>query len=46
MARAGEDPKVQALRAERTLNPRPGAVSDEQFARSEFRDARDVVQVK
>jgi transposase len=46
MARGGEDPKVQALRAERSLNPRPGAVSDERFARSEFLDARDLVQVK
>jgi hypothetical protein len=46
MARAGEDPKVQALRAERSLNPRPEAVSDEQFASSEFLDARDLVQVK
>ena len=46
MARRGEDPKVQALRAERSLNPRPGAVTDEQFARSEFLDARDLVQVK
>ena len=46
MARGGEDPKVQALRAERSLNPRPEAVSDGQFARSEFLDARDLVQVK
>ena len=46
MARGGEDPKVQTLRAERSLNPRPEAVSDEQFARSEFLDARDLVQVK
>jgi transposase len=46
MAKAGEDPKVQALRAERSLNPRPEAVRDEQFARSEFLDARDLVQVK
>lgn len=46
MAGGGEDPKVQALRAERSLNPRPEAVSDEQFARSEFLDARDLVQVK
>ncbi len=46
MARGGEDPKVQALRAERSLNPRPEAVRDEQFARSEFLDARDLVQVK
>ena len=30
----------------RTLNPRPEAVGDEQFASSEFFDARDLVQVK
>jgi transposase len=46
MARRGEDPKVQALQAERSLNPRPEAVTDEQFAGSEFLDARDLVQVK
>lgn len=46
MTRGGKDPKVQALRAERSLNPRPEAVTDEQFARSEFLDARDLVQVK
>src|SRR5437868_6180057 len=46
MARAGEDPKVAALRAERSLNPRPEAVTDERFAGSEFLDARDLVQVK
>jgi transposase len=46
MARAGEDPKVQALRAERSLNPRPEAVTDERFASAEFWDARDLVQVK
>ncbi len=46
MARAGEDPKAQALRAERSLNSRPEAVTDERFARSEFLDARDLVQVK
>ena len=46
MAGAGEDPKVQALRAERSLNPRPEAVTDERFASSEFLDARDLVQVK
>jgi transposase len=45
MAR-GEDPKVEALRAERSLNSRPEAVTDEQFARSEFLDSRDLVQVK
>jgi transposase len=41
-----QDPKVDALRAERSLNPRPEAVRDEAFAASEFLDARDVVQVK
>jgi transposase len=46
MARAGEDPKVRALREARSLNPRPEAVSDEQFSGSEFLDARDLVQVK
>jgi transposase len=46
MARKGEDPKVAALRAERSLNPRPEAVSDERFAASEFLDPRDLVQVK
>jgi transposase len=46
MAKGGEDPKVQALRVERSLNPRPGAVRDERFASSEFLDARDLVQVK
>lgn len=46
MARRRQDPKVEALRAERSLNPRPEAVRDEAFAQSEFLDARDVVQVK
>ena len=46
MARAGEDPKVRALREARSLNPRPETVSDEGFASSEFLDARDLVQVK
>lgn len=46
MARTGEDPKVRALREERSLNPRPEAVRDERFASSEFLDARDLVQVK
>jgi transposase len=41
-----EDPKVTALRAARTLNPRPEAVRDEQFRTSDFFDARDMVQVK
>ena len=42
----GQDPKVEALRAERSLNPRPEAVTDERFLSSGFMDARDVVQVK
>jgi hypothetical protein len=46
MARRREDPKVQALREERCLNPRPEAVRDPRFASSEFLDARDLVQVK
>lgn len=46
MARAGEDPKVRALREARSLNPRPEMVSDEGFASSEFLDSRDLVQVK
>ncbi len=46
MARREEDPKVAALRAERSLNPRAEAVIDERFSGSGFFDARDVVQVK
>jgi transposase len=37
---------VEALRAERSLNPRPEAVRDDRFRSSEFFDARDLVQVK
>ena len=44
--RKGEDPKVEALRAQRSLNLRPEAVVDEEFASSEFFDPRDLVQVK
>jgi transposase len=46
MARGSDDPKVEALRGERSLNPRPEAVTDERFAWAEFLDARDLVQVK
>jgi len=46
MARRTEDPKVAALRAQRSLNPRPEVVTDEAFGASEFLDARDLVQVK
>ena len=40
------DAKDAALAQSRTLNPRPESVRDEQFAASEFFDARDLVQVK
>lgn len=46
MATKKTDPKVEALRAERSLNPRPETVSDETFLSSGFMDARDLVQVK
>ena len=41
-----EDPKVAALRSERSLNPRPERVADEAFLASDFFDARDLLQVK
>jgi transposase len=44
--RRPEDPKVAALRESRALNPRPDAVTDEEFLAEEFLDARDLVQVK
>ena len=44
--RRPEDPKVAALREARALNPRPDAVTDEEFLAEEFLDARDLVQVK
>jgi transposase len=40
------DPKEEALRAARALNPRPEAVTDPAFAESEFLDPRDLVQVR
>lgn len=46
MARGEKDPKIEALRAERSLNPRPEAVHDERFAAAEFLDPHDLVQVK
>ena len=46
MARAGEDPKVRALREARSLNPRPGSGERRAVLGSEFLDARDLVQVK
>jgi transposase len=44
--RRASDPKTRVLAGERSLNPRPEAVRDENFAGSEFFDARDLVQVK
>lgn len=46
MARRRQDPKEEALRAARALNPRPESVVDPEFATSEFLDARDLVQVR
>ena len=47
MTKAGRnDPKVEALRAARSLNARPEAVTHEAFGSSEFLDPRDLVQVK
>ncbi|MEU9372135.1 helix-turn-helix domain-containing protein [Streptomyces avermitilis] len=43
---AVSDPKLETLRATRTLNPRPEAVIDAVFTASEFCDPRDLVQVK
>lgn len=41
-----EDRKIEALRREGALHPRPEAVLDEAFRREEFLDPRDRVQVK
>jgi transposase len=46
VARRKQDPKEEALRAARALNPRPDTVVDAGFAESEFLDARDLVQVR
>jgi transposase len=46
MAKRRTDPKVAALRAVRSLNPRPQDVVDQGYNASEFFDARDLVQVK
>ena len=46
VAKRRGDPKVAALQAERSLNPRPDDVQDPSFAASEFFDPRDLVQVK
>ena len=39
-------PKVDALRQQGCLNPRPDKVADSLFASSDFFDSRDLVQVK
>lgn len=44
--RPQEDPKAAALRAAGALHPRPERVQDEAFARHEFFDRRDRVQVR
>jgi transposase len=44
--RKRSDPKLATLRERRTLNPRPEGVTDELFRKSEFFDARDLLQVK
>ena len=41
-----DDPKLQSLREQGTLNPRPQAVTDDLFTDSEFFDRRDLVQVR
>jgi len=46
MARRRPDPKEEALRESRALNPRPETVIDAEFAASEFLDPRDLVQVR
>jgi transposase len=43
---AEHDPKLEALRQQGVLNPRPGEVTDELFVEDSFFDARDLVQVK
>jgi transposase len=40
------DPKLEALREQGTLNPRPGEVTDPRFAKDSFFDPRDLVQIK
>jgi transposase len=44
--RTHQDPKLESLRQNGTLNPHPQGVTDELFSSNEFFDARDVVQVK
>lgn len=46
MARRRPDPKEEALREARALNPRPETVRDPAFSASDFLDPRDLVQVR
>ena len=41
-----KDSKLEALREQGTLNPRPREVTDPLFAKDSFFDPRDLVQVK
>ncbi len=45
-SRRSPDPKVAGLRERGVLNSKPESVRDELFRKSEFFDARDLVQVK
>lgn len=40
------DPKTEALRRQSALNPHPESVTEPLFQRSDFFDARDLIQVK
>jgi hypothetical protein len=40
------DPKLEALRQQGSLNPRPDKVRDPLFTTADFFDARDLIQVK
>jgi transposase len=46
MPKQPPDPKLQCLREQGTLNPRPQAVADDLFAERPFFDPRDLMQVK
>jgi len=45
-SRKPSDPKLDALRAQGTVNPRANDVRDPAFVDSEFFDPRDLIQVK
>jgi transposase len=46
MLKLSGDPKLQSLREQGCLNPRPQSVTDELFTGNEFFDSRDMAQVK